>query len=282
MAINRQLLLCSSLFWSGFFSDLLLARLGSLIYINVVTARLGVPAASATSSFALSFLFDIVALVPLILIALILAGSAVLGVISVLLIKNLSWFCRIASGWIKKFRGTDNKLFVYLCQTESDIEKVKSAGIFNRLIILSLLVRIAKYSSLNIFVYALLKPIGYTFEDLHVAKVLLGIGASELAASLPISGIAGFGAYEGAWVLTFTMLGFEERIASLTAVSYHLSTQVYGYSLGAFALLLLLPPYFKPPVLDANPDLVLESTPVFLGKILLSIVIVMTVLSFIF
>lgn len=278
----------------NFFSDLLPARIGSLIYIYVVTARLGIPFASATSSFALSFLFDIVALVPLILIALImagsvesislgglLAGSVVLGVISVLLIKYLAWFCKIMAQWVKKYRGEHNKIFEFLCQTESDIEKVKTAGIFNRLIVLSLLVRITKYASLYIFVYALLKPIGYGFEDLHVAKVLLGICASELAASLPISGIAGFGAYEGAWALTFTMLGFEEKIASLTAVSHHLFTQVYGYSLGALALLLLLLPFFKSPDQVGDGNLILESGVVFYGKVLLAGILVASILFYI-
>lgn len=277
----------------NFFSDLLPARIGTLIYIYIVTARLGIPYSSASSSFALSFLFDIVAIVPLILIAMVMAGSVesislggvlggtvVLGVISVLLIKYLSWFCKVMAQWIKKYRGENNRIFDFFCQTESDIEKVKNAGIFDRLIVLSLLVRITKYASLYIFVYALLKPIGYGFEKLHVAKVMLGIVAAELAASLPISGIAGFGAYEGTWALTFTMLGFEERIASLTAVSHHLFTQAYGYLLGALALLLLLLPFFKSPALVANVDLGLESGAVFSGKVLLAGVLVTGVLFY--
>jgi hypothetical protein len=67
-----------------------------------------------------------------------------------------------------------------------------------------------------------------------------------LAASLPVSGIGAFGAYEGAWAAAFELLGFPGHLAKLTAVSHHLFTQVYGYSLGALAFLLLLLPVFRP------------------------------------
>ena len=72
--------------------------------------------------------------------------------------------------------------------------------------------------------------------------MLVGLVAAESSASLPVSGIAGFGAYEGVWAFTFEFLGFPEKIAQLTAISHHLFTQLYGYSIGALALMLLLLP----------------------------------------
>jgi uncharacterized membrane protein YbhN (UPF0104 family) len=53
----------------NFFSDLLPARLGTLVYIYMVTNRLKIPVGAATASFALSFVFDIIALVPMLLLA---------------------------------------------------------------------------------------------------------------------------------------------------------------------------------------------------------------------
>ena len=58
------------------FSDLLPARIGTLSYVWVVTQRLGVPLQSAASSFALAFLFDMIVMAPLLLIALLLVGNA--------------------------------------------------------------------------------------------------------------------------------------------------------------------------------------------------------------
>ena len=46
----------------GFFSDLLPARLGTLIYIYLVQTRLGIPFGPAASSFAYSFIFDMISL----------------------------------------------------------------------------------------------------------------------------------------------------------------------------------------------------------------------------
>ncbi|PID74180.1 MAG: hypothetical protein CSB32_02115 [Desulfobacterales bacterium] len=52
----------------NFFSDLLPARLGTLVYVFIVNTRLGIPWGPATSSFALAFLFDLLAMAPLILL----------------------------------------------------------------------------------------------------------------------------------------------------------------------------------------------------------------------
>ncbi len=105
--------------------------------------------------------------------------------------------------------------------------------------------RVAKYSGFYILFCALLLPLGYSVEQMPFASVLIGISSAELAASLPVSGIAGFGAYEGAWALTFEMLGFPKEIASLSAISHHLFTQVYGYLLGMIGLLILLSPLLR-------------------------------------
>ena len=66
--------------------------------------------------------------------------------------------------------------------------------------------------------------------------------AAELSASLPVSGIAGFGAYEGTWTFVFQLLGYSEKLSVVTSISHHLITQVYGYGLGALAMLVLLLP----------------------------------------
>lgn len=246
----------------NFFSDLLPARVGSLIYIFIVNTRLAIPIGPATSSFAIAFLFDILAVVPLILLAAwaaaikvqiysipLLLGGIILGAITLILIYSLPKLCRFLNSLLPRLPFVKElwkkKIARAVSSTGEEIIKTKKAGLYTPVMVLSLLVRITKYASLYTFLYALLHPIGYMLHDLHVPSVFLGICASELAASLPISGIAAFGAYEGSWALTFELLGFPGHIAKLTAISHHLFTQVYGYLLGAFALIIIILPFFK-------------------------------------
>ena len=58
------------------FSDLLPARLGTLIDVYFFTTRLRVPFAAAASCFSITFVFEILALAPLIVLAAFAAGAA--------------------------------------------------------------------------------------------------------------------------------------------------------------------------------------------------------------
>lgn len=244
------------------FSDLLPARLGSLIYIFIVNTRLGVPIGPATSSFAVVFLFDILAIVPMILAAValttmvaqipvvpLLIMAMTLLTIVALMIHYLPQLCQLGIkiiGWIKLIPSRAARVLIEsLESTRMEIIKARAAGLYLPMLVLSVLVRLTKYAALIFFLYALLHPLGYQWTDIKIPAAFLGICSSELAASLPISGIAAFGAYEGAWAFTFELLGYPGHIAKLTAISHHLFTQVYGYLLGASAFLLLLLPQFK-------------------------------------
>ncbi|MBT3295466.1 MAG: hypothetical protein HN919_10340 [Verrucomicrobia bacterium] len=245
----------------NFFSDLLPARLGTLIYVYVVTHRLGVPFGAAAASFALSFLFDIIALVPMLLLAglcsaavvevpawLLLGGGGVVAVVAIgflFALVPLLGVGRRLLGWVVTASGGRGaRLLEMWTKAEVEIRRARAAGLYLPLLLLSVGVRFLKYSSLYVLLYALVAPLGYTVAQLSVPKVFVGLCASEMAASLPISGIAGFGAYEGAWALVFGLLGFES-IAEVTGVSHHLVTQVYGYGIGIAALLVLLLPFFN-------------------------------------
>ncbi len=61
----------------GLCVDLLPARTGELVYIYLLRAKLGVELGAATASFALAFLFDLTALAPLLVAALLLAGTGI-------------------------------------------------------------------------------------------------------------------------------------------------------------------------------------------------------------
>lgn len=245
----------------NFFSDLLPARLGTLVYIYLVQSRLGIPFGAAASSFAYAFIFDMVSLALLIILAVVIqssdlispavmaAGAVVLGLGSFGVLMALPFLLRATAGICLKLAVFSRKVRQQLHDTiagaEKDLRLIRRQGIFWRVFALSLGVRGSKYLSLYFLLLALVFPLGYGIESFPLARVFLGLCSAELAASLPISGIAGFGAYEGTWTLVFQLLGYPERVAVLTGISHHLLTQVHGYSLGALALLLLLLPLFK-------------------------------------
>jgi uncharacterized membrane protein YbhN (UPF0104 family) len=131
-----------------------------------------------------------------------------------------------------------------LSETASELDRIRLSGVYWKLMGLSLLVRLAKYGSLYMLLYAMVEPLGYALADMPPMTVFIGLVAPELAASLPISGIAGFGAYEGTWAFIFNLLLFPADLAKLTAISHHLFTQVYGAILGATALVILMTPLF--------------------------------------
>jgi uncharacterized protein (TIRG00374 family) len=255
----------------NFFSDLLPARLGTLIYIYLVKNRMGLPLGPILSSFAHAFIFDIISLAILILPALavtalgpqstlILAAVAVvLGAVAFMILTLLPYLCGLAEKVTEKFSFLPEKwrhgLQTIFQESAHHISLAQNQGVFWKVLALSFGVRACKYLSYYMLFLGLLLPLGFSVSDFPLEKVFLGLCSAELAASLPISGIAGFGAYEGAWALVFQLLGYPERIAVLSSISHHLFTQVYGYLLGAVALLVLLLPMFKQQKRDIDsPD----------------------------
>ena len=246
----------------NFCSDLLPARMGSLIYIPLLTSRLKVSLDQAASSFALALVFDVLSIVPLVLLALVFleptaempthliaVSGVVFLILSILFVKALPWLLSKSSVIIKKINFLPVKPRDYLAdllnKVDADIQHVRDAGLYGRVFLLSILLRICKYAGLYFVLYALVKNHGYTFSDLPPAKVFFGLCVPEFVASLPISGIAGIGAYQGAWVFVFEYLGFPGDLAKVTSVSHHILTQSYGYTLGALALVTLSLPVFR-------------------------------------
>jgi uncharacterized membrane protein YbhN (UPF0104 family) len=243
----------------NFFSDLLPVRLGTLIFIYLARTRLRVSWSSASAGFAYSFIFDLLSLGFLILLAtlaasglsqhpllLILAGltlAALSGGILLLLPKILTYGNRLSSSLPFLSDSAKSKFHTASEALHSELLHIQQSGMFGRILMLSFGVRCSKYLALYVLLLALVIPSGYGIHDFPLAKVFFGLTAAEMTASLPISGIAGFGAYEGAWSLVFQLLGYSEKLSALTSISHHLLTQIYGYSIGALAFLLLLLPW---------------------------------------
>ena len=239
------------------FSDLLPARIGTLSYVYLLSSRLNIALEKALPSFAVAFLFDMIAIVPLILLSVLGIGwkyfskFAILIPISLgmligllIILRFLPEIFKVMSKICSKVRFLE-KWATKLNRTAEEIAGMKRRGIYFRVFVLSLAVRLCKYAKLYFLLLALLYGSGYGWKDLGFGRFFLGISSAEFSASLPISGIAAFGAYEGTWAFMFSILGFPKELAILTGISHHLITQIFGYMLGTFALLILLLPVFK-------------------------------------
>jgi uncharacterized membrane protein YbhN (UPF0104 family) len=107
---------------------------------------------------------------------------------------------------------------------------------------------VLKYGCIAFLVYAILNPIDpsvYTLRRIGYWPVFVGASLAELSSSTPVSGIGGFGAYEGVWAGAFYLLGYPRELAMLSGLSAHVITQVFGYTLGVFALIVLMAPLLR-------------------------------------
>ncbi|MFC2157857.1 lysylphosphatidylglycerol synthase transmembrane domain-containing protein [Acidobacteriota bacterium] len=249
------------------FVDFLPARLGSLSYIYVLNKRLGFSFETAASSFVVTFIFDFLTLSPFLIAAIFAVGlgTTQISTLALLLVSALfffmiflvmwklemlgSWLLRICQSLLKKFRLTDRHWTSVLVQkwhsTLADLERIRKRGIYWRLFGLSVLIRSAKYGALYFLLASLLKSHGIRTAQLSLWKTILGITGAEMTAMFPIKGLGGFGTWESAWALTFQMMNFDANLAILSGLGVHLITNLFEYTLGIAAILILVWPYLK-------------------------------------
>jgi uncharacterized membrane protein YbhN (UPF0104 family) len=233
-------------------SDLLPARIGTLVYVFLINKRLGVPVPAALTSFGYAFAFDFVAIAPMIILAAFFSlGSTqfspviffVIGFLLLALMGTFIWFIpKLTRFALPKSLG---RVTSFLEKVQKEIEAVSQAKVFAQVLLLSFGVRVFKYLGLWALLLALLTPKGYTLSELPFHTMFLGMCVAEMSATLPISGLAGIGTYQGAWITVFSLLGFPLELATTTSVSHHLFTQAWGYSIGLLALVVLLTPFLK-------------------------------------
>ncbi len=246
--------------------DLLPARLGSLSFVYLATTRLNVPVQDSLATFFLALVFDMVAIAPLLMLAILVVGGAVstggtalVVLAGALLIVSLVAVALMApvldfGATIMDRCGAGNRLgrvelWTRLSRLATDtaaqVRQVRQRGVLLPVLLVSLLVRIFKFGAYYVLLQAVLIPHGMVWGTLNVFEVFLGIAGAELSATLPIHGIAGLGTYEAAWALGFTQLGFTAELAILSGFATHLISQVYDYGLGLAALLWIMRPGFR-------------------------------------
>ena len=247
-------------FVSNLFVDLLPARSGSLAYIVFLNRKLAVGLPACFSSFAFSFIFDLIGMLPLFFLAIVLYGLAagqqapllwaLLGVLAViallalyLLEKVLAMTARLAAWLAPRLPGKADqwarRVAEELAAMALDVGRVKSRGVYGRVLWVSVAIRALKYLGLYLLVAGLAAQWPDQAAHLTFPLVLFALVAAEATASLPISGLAGFGAYEGVMMATLGGAGLAVTQAALIPFGLHLLTQVIDYTLGGVALVAL-------------------------------------------
>jgi uncharacterized membrane protein YbhN (UPF0104 family) len=232
--------------------DLLPARLGELSYVYLVTTKGRRPIEDGVATLAIAFLLDLVALSPLVLAALLIVGGGTLvplwiawtatavlaggGLVAVVLAGPVA---RRLSTWLERSdvsRWTTAGA-ARLRTLAARFDQAKRERLLLPALVLSLVVRLCKYGSAYCLVLSLLVPLGYSTAQLGVLRIFLGSVAAEIAASLPVHGLAGFGTYEAAWTLTLEELGYPRDHAVISGLLAHAITQGIEYLLGGAALI---------------------------------------------
>jgi len=249
--------------------DLLPARLGELSYIYFLN-RAGVPLAAGASSFGFCIVLDI--LVLLILVAFLLVLSMVvpafaiggmqasstalaIGIVAVavagvfLVIRYLPRLFHFAATLVKRLAArlpgkNSARLAAWLEenieQIGRDLESLAKRGVLVRLCWYTFWLRVLKYTSLYILLLSVVRQWNLGPEQIHPLVSMLAFVFAEASASLPISGLMGFGVYEG--TMAFVLAMSNVQLPSLVQVSFlvHLITQVKAYSLGIASMFVIM------------------------------------------
>ncbi|MDH4197175.1 MAG: flippase-like domain-containing protein [Candidatus Aminicenantes bacterium] len=246
------------------FVDLLPARAGSLSFIYILNSRLSVPFETVTSVFVVSFVYDFLTLGPFVAAAVLLAGlgSERLNggvLIALAVIFSLAWLAvlrwlpeaaglvlrlvRAALRAVKRSEGKAARLIEEKFQaTVEGLKAVRARKIDLILFAQSLIIRLAKYVSIYFLLAALLRDSGFDLGGLGFWAMILGMTGAEMTSALPVKGLAGFGTWETAWALTFTLMGIDSRLAVVSGLGVHLLTNLFEYALGIASLLVLAAP----------------------------------------
>jgi len=249
------------------FVDLFPARIGSLSYIYILNKKLNFSFEAAASTFVVAIIFDFLTLSPFLILSIFAVGFGATAISTLslfifsflffLIIFVILWkITQISSLFLKIYRlllklfklETKRWAGITIEKLQLTIEylfKIKKKKIYGRILSLSLFIRLAKYGSLYFLLLSLLRAHGFTFKNLSFWKNILGITGAELSSALPIKGIAGFGTWESAWALTFKLMSFETDLAILSGIGIHLITNIFEYSLGILAILILAFPLIK-------------------------------------
>ena len=122
-----------------------------------------------------------------------------------------------------------------------DIDGVKRSGKLWHIVLLTVALRILKYGSLYVLLLGVLRGLELKADFIHPFIAFTAFLLAESSASLPASGLMGFGTYEAIWTLVFTLSHVEIESSQVLAIGFsiHVITQIVGYTIGLLSIVLL-------------------------------------------
>ena len=237
-------------FVRGACADMLPARIGELSYVAMLNRGCAVPAADCLSSLSIGLLFDFLALLAVLAVAipaaaqgLSLVGSmVVLAAVCAVGVALLFYALPVAAAWrwerFALFRWRPVAALVKLARdVAAAVVAVRRGRVAGRVLALSLAVRAAKYAGLYVLFVAVTRPLWPALSRASVPAVLVALIAAEGAASLPVPTFLSFGSYEAGGLAALTALGFPAGDSLVAMTAMHLLSQVVDYSLGGLSFL---------------------------------------------
>jgi hypothetical protein len=126
----------------------------------------------------------------------------------------------------------------------AEVDRLEHARTLVPALLLSVLLRLAKYGGYYCLLQALLVSRGQSWGSLNFVHVFLSVAGAELAASLPLPTVASVGPYEAAGAAGFAFwLGLSPELATLAVTAFHGVSQVHDYGLGLLALVWIMAPW---------------------------------------
>jgi len=225
------------------FVDFLPARLGELSFFYILK-KYNISTSAITTVFGLCTAIDIVVLLFIVFVACFFSFDEnllsikfapiflLLSVFIFLVLKNLDHFLNFFKKWEK-----ENKIVKFFNSIADHLLTIKNSNKYAQILFVTLLLRLAKYGSLYILLISVVEQFGFNFDELNPLITSISFICAEASASLPISGIMGFGAYEGIWEIVFKQSSV--KIPSLSSVIFlvHIISQVVGYFIAIICLL---------------------------------------------
>lgn len=249
------------------FNMVLPARTGELSYIYVLKRKFKFPVEIGISTLMIALVFDLVIVFSMIVISIVIVGVNRYTVSStsvILIAAGLLIFFLLFLFYLSKFIGLFIKIFdrillkdkirkiriiqyIYekLVETNKNIEIIQKRGIYWKVYLVTIPARILKFTAYYFLIHAVLKPMGFGFNDLPYWVIFLATVAAEISAVLPTHSLAGLGTYQGVFALAFIILGFSEKISIIVGFSYHIINLIFTVAWCLIAMIILSMPFYK-------------------------------------
>jgi uncharacterized membrane protein YbhN (UPF0104 family) len=242
------------------FTDMLPARLGELSYVAMLNLGFKVRADACLSSLALSFVFDLIALALLILAMIgyqvfvsgveiwLVVVFVILLVICGLLFFFLFPFLKKVSEYLSRkfstagrsgrfFENVRGKTIRLMNNTSTSLHYAAQQRVIGQVLVLSLGVRIAKYSGLYLLFCGVVSG-SFTHITKDLIEVSIALISAEAGAGLPIPTFMSFGTYEAAGTFALVALGVSKASSVLVMLALHIWSQLIDYAFGIGATVL--------------------------------------------